>query len=139
MTIPLTLQIQFPSGFNDIDPMSLPPAMRAAMMAANQPTRRPRRFDEYYRVYPVVMLSGPVREELNYGGKIMMPPSALEKLSRLNISYPMLFELRNGKEGKVTHAGVLEFIAEEGRVYLPYWVSIFPSHYVPLAEVLNCC
>lgn len=113
--------------------------MRAAMMAAQGQGRRPRRFDEYYRVYPVVMLSGPVREELNYGGKIMMPPSALEKLSRLNISYPMLFELRNGKEGKVTHAGVLEFIAEEGRVYLPYWVSFPLSHLSFLTKSLDCC
>ncbi|KAF9944960.1 ubiquitin fusion degradation protein, partial [Modicella reniformis] len=32
----------------------------------------------------------------------------------------MLFELSRG--GKSTHAGVLEFIAEEGRVYLPYWM-----------------
>lgn len=84
--------------------------------------RRNRRFNEYYRVYPVVMLPGPERRDLNYGGKIIMPPSALEKLTRLHISYPMLFELRNGAKGKVTHAGVLEFIAEEGRVYMPYWV-----------------
>lgn len=85
--------------------------------------RRPRRFDEYFRVYPVVMLPGSERVELNYGGKIFMPPSALEKLTRLHISYPMLFELRNGAKGKTTHAGVLEFIAEEGRVYMPHWVS----------------
>lgn len=35
----------------------------------------------------------------------------------------MLFELINGKQdGKKTHAGVLEFIAEEGKIYLPYWL-----------------
>jgi ubiquitin fusion degradation protein 1 len=55
-----------------------------------------------------------------------MPPSALEKLTRLEIAYPMLFELINGRQQKVTHAGVLEFIAEEGRVYLPYWASRSP-------------
>jgi outer membrane receptor for monomeric catechols len=55
-----------------------------------------------------------------------MPPSALEKLTRLEIAYPMLFELINGRQQKVTHAGVLEFIAEEGRVYLPYWVRHSP-------------
>jgi ubiquitin fusion degradation protein 1 len=37
----------------------------------------------------------------------------------------MLFEIQNGAKGKSTHAGVLEFIAEEGRAYLPYWVR-FP-------------
>ncbi|KAK5096929.1 ubiquitin fusion degradation protein [Exophiala xenobiotica] len=81
-----------------------------------------RRFDEYYRCYPVVMMSGPDRQHANYGGKIFLPASALEKLTRLHISYPMLFELTNGAEGKTGHAGVLEFVAEEGRVYLPRWL-----------------
>lgn len=44
-------------------------------------------------------------------------------LAQLNISYPMLFKLINGAEKKHSHAGVLEFIAEEGRVYLPQWVK----------------
>lgn len=35
----------------------------------------------------------------------------------------MLFKLVHGAEKKHSHAGVLEFIAEEGRVYLPQWVS----------------
>ncbi|CZT11823.1 probable ubiquitin fusion-degradation protein [Rhynchosporium graminicola] len=82
----------------------------------------PKRFDEYYRCYPTVMLPGPEREELNYGGKIIMPPSALEKLTRLHISYPMLFELTNGQLDRTTHCGVLEFIAEEGKLYLPNWM-----------------
>lgn len=52
-----------------------------------------------------------------------MPPSALEQLTRLNIIYPMLFKLTNKKTNRITHCGVLEFIADEGKVYLPYWVS----------------
>ncbi|KAI5800221.1 ubiquitin fusion degradation protein UFD1-domain-containing protein [Peziza echinospora] len=87
-------------------------------------TARPsaRRFNEYFRCYPVTFMTGPERESLNFGGKVIMPPSALEKLTRLHISYPMLFELRNGPKDKVSHAGVLEFIAEEGRIYLPFWM-----------------
>ena len=81
-----------------------------------------RRFDEYYRCYPVVMMSGPDREHANFGGKVFLPASALEKLTRLHISYPMLFELINGMNSKMTHAGVLEFVAEEGRIYLPQWL-----------------
>lgn len=82
-----------------------------------------KRFDEYYRCYPTVMLPGAEREYLNFGGKIIMPPSALDKLTKLHITYPMLFELINGKAGgKHTHAGVLEFVAEEGKAYLPQWV-----------------
>jgi len=56
-----------------------------------------------------------------------MPPSALATLSALEFESPMLFQLRNpspdeeGNERK-THGGVLEFIAEEGRVYLPGWM-----------------
>lgn len=90
----------------------------------------PKRFDEYYRCYPTVMIPGPERENLNYGGKIIMPPSALEKLTRLHITYPMLFELINNQHSagpKITHAGVLEFIADEGKVYLPHWVRLICS------------
>jgi ubiquitin fusion degradation protein 1 len=83
----------------------------------------PQRFDEYYRCYPMVMCPGAEREHLNYGGKILMPTSALDKLTRLHITYPMLFELYNGQKQRTTHAGVLEFVAEEGKVYLPNWVS----------------
>jgi hypothetical protein len=79
-----------------------------------------RRFDEYYRCYPVVMLNGPDRTSANFGGKVFLPPSALQKLTMLHIAYPMIFELYN--RDKMTHAGVLEFVAEEGRIYLPYWV-----------------
>lgn len=56
------------------------------------------------------------------GGKIFLPASALDKLTRLHITYPMMFELTNGAAEKATHAGVLEFIAEEGKVYMPYWL-----------------
>lgn len=51
-----------------------------------------------------------------------MPPSALDHLTRLNIVYPMLFKLTNRKTDQITHCGVLEFVADEGKVYLPYWV-----------------
>lgn len=81
-----------------------------------------RRFDEYYRCYPVAMLPGPERENVNHGGKVIMPPSALDKLTRLHITYPMLFEVINGEADTTTHAGVLEFIADEGKIYLPHWV-----------------
>lgn len=83
---------------------------------------QPRRFDEYFRCYPVAMMPGPDRPDANHGGKVFLPPSALDKLTRLHITYPMLFELINGSKEKSTHAGVLEFTAEEGKIYLPYWI-----------------
>lgn len=48
----------------------------------------------------------------------------------MEIESPWLFELSNTgvnlADHKVTHAGVLEFIAEEGHVHLPAWVSTMP-------------
>ncbi|KFM80562.1 Ubiquitin fusion degradation protein 1-like protein, partial [Stegodyphus mimosarum] len=34
----------------------------------------------------------------------------------------MLFKLENKRTHRVTHCGVLEFVADEGKVYLPYWM-----------------
>ncbi|KAG1354647.1 ubiquitin fusion degradation protein 1 [Cocos nucifera] len=53
---------------------------------------------------------------------VIMPPSALDRLASLHIDYPMLFELRNAATERVSHCGVLEFIAEEGMIYMPYWM-----------------
>ncbi|KAF8978979.1 ubiquitin fusion degradation protein [Entomortierella lignicola] len=77
-------------------------------------------FNEQYRCYSVAMMQGNERQNVNHGGKIILPQSALAKLASLHIQYPMLFELSRGTQS--THAGVLEFIAEEGRVYLPHWM-----------------
>jgi len=101
--------------YDDSDPMAM---YRGAMMNRGG---RPRRFDEYYRCYPIAMMPGPERDAANHGGKMFLPASALDKLTQLHITYPMLFELVNGSKGTSTHAGVLEFTAEEGRCYLPYW------------------
>lgn len=43
----------------------------------------------------------------------------------------MLFELRNAATERVSHCGVLEFIAEEGMIYMPYWVgAIYMTHFI---------
>ena len=55
------------------------------------------------------------------GDKILMPPSAFDILARLQVDYPMLFQL-TGNSGRTTHCGVLEFTAEEGCVYIPFWM-----------------
>lgn len=81
-----------------------------------------RPFNTQYRCYSVSMLPGNERHDVERGGKIIMPPSALDQLTRLNIVYPMLFKLTNKKADRVTHCGVLEFVADEGKVYLPYWL-----------------
>ncbi|XP_025196286.1 ubiquitin recognition factor in ER-associated degradation protein 1-like isoform X2 [Melanaphis sacchari] len=53
---------------------------------------------------------------------VIMPPSALDTLTRLNINYPMLFKLSNKRTNRQTHCGVLEFIADEEKIYIPYWM-----------------
>ena len=82
----------------------------------------PRPFNTQYRCYPVAMLPGSERSDVEGGGKIIMPPSALDQLTRLNIVYPMLFKLTNRRIDKTTHCGVLEFVADEGKIYIPYWM-----------------
>jgi len=82
----------------------------------------PRPFKTQYKCFSVSMLPGNERDDLEHGGKIIMPPSALDQLTRLNIVYPMLFKLTNAAASRTTHCGVLEFVADEGKVYIPYWM-----------------
>nr|QBH74159.1 ubiquitin fusion degradaton protein [Aphelinus abdominalis] len=82
----------------------------------------PRPFNTQYKCFSVSMFPGNERQDVERGGKIIMPPSALDTLTRLNIVYPMLFKLTNKKTNRITHCGVLEFVADEGKVYLPYWM-----------------
>ncbi|GAA0184642.1 hypothetical protein LIER_31930 [Lithospermum erythrorhizon] len=76
-------------------------------------------FEKTYRCYPASFIDKP---QIENGDKIIMPPSALDRLASLHIDYPMLFELRNVSAERVSHCGVLEFIAEEGMIYMPYWM-----------------
>lgn len=101
-----------------------------------------RSFKASYKCFSVSMMPGSERQDVENGGKsefdfdslvwcihlkmffiaVIMPPSALDSLTRLNVEYPMLFKLINKKKGRNSHAGVLEFVADEGKCYLPYWM-----------------
>ncbi|KAJ2627813.1 ubiquitin fusion degradation protein [Coemansia sp. RSA 1290] len=88
---------------------------------------RQRQFRRFYSAYPIAAYQHGNKMDANYGGKIFMPPSSLDEISQLEVVYPLLFKLQNDEEeeqGKKprTHCGVLEFTAEEGRVYLPQWM-----------------
>ncbi|KAL1217167.1 hypothetical protein V5N11_004344 [Cardamine amara subsp. amara] len=76
-------------------------------------------FEQCYRCYPLTFID---KAHLEKGDKIIMPPSALDRLASLHIEFPMLFQLSNISIEKTTHCGVLEFTADEGLVYLPYWM-----------------
>lgn len=103
---------------------------------------RNNRFCNNYRCYSSSFGALPASksEDIQRGGKIIMPPSALDQLSRLHISYPMLFKLTNqNKNNRCTHCGVLEFVAEEGVIFLPYWMmqNLFLNE-GDIVQVENC-
>nr|AQY56775.1 ubiquitin fusion degradation 1 [Sarocalamus faberi] len=76
-------------------------------------------FEQTYHCYPASFFDKP---HLEGGDKVIMPPSALDRLASLHIEYPMLFELHNDATQRISHCGVLEFVAEEGMVIMPYWM-----------------
>ena len=78
----------------------------------------PAQFQAQYHCQSTVLAG----KSVNDGDKIYLPPSALERLARMNIEYPMLFEVTSFETGKRTHCGVLEFSSEEGFCYMPYWM-----------------
>jgi ubiquitin fusion degradation protein 1 len=89
----------------------------------------PQVFLETYRCYSMSVAG---KEEKEGGDKIILPSSAFEKLARMHITYPMQFELRNDSMMDLsgdpearpmrTHVGVLEFTAQEGRCFVPFWI-----------------
>lgn len=79
----------------------------------------PRRFEEQYHCYSVAYAD---KAHLEGGDKILLPPSAFDTLARLQVDYPMLFRLQSSEKGTMTHSGVLEFTAEEGSCYIPFWM-----------------
>lgn len=79
-------------------------------------------FNTMYKCYSVSMMPGTERRGVDRGGRIFLPTSALDQLSRLNIVYPMLFKITNPQKNRITHCGVLEFVADEGKCYMPYWM-----------------
>ncbi|XP_051151032.1 uncharacterized protein LOC127265322 [Andrographis paniculata] len=76
-------------------------------------------FEQTYRCYPASFIE---KLQIENGDKVIMPPSALDRLASLQIDYPMLFELRTTATERVSHCGVLEFIAEEGVIFMPHWM-----------------
>ncbi|KIK08271.1 hypothetical protein K443DRAFT_590002 [Laccaria amethystina LaAM-08-1] len=83
----------------------------------------PRAYDEYLKAYSMAMLPRRERENVSYGGKSMFPSYPTSPLTNLDLESPWMFQLRNPTNPAAsTHAGVLEFIAEEGVVHLPYWM-----------------
>lgn len=84
----------------------------------------PMKFERIFKALPMSFhLQKEDTRQVDSGNKILMPPSALDTLSRMNIQYPMMFRITNtakvnGKQ-RYSHCSVLEFTAGEGQVFLP--------------------
>ena len=77
-------------------------------------------FEAQYRAYPVSFVD---RAELDKGDKIILPPSALDRLSQIgDLDFPMLFNIENVKEKTKTHCGVRRIYRRRRRVLSPYWM-----------------
>lgn len=86
----------------------------------------PGSFDQTYKCYPSSFFAATKAqndpEHYESSDKILLPPSALHILAQLHIEYPMLFELIPHNGAKRLHCGVLEFVAEEGQMFVPFWM-----------------
>mmetsp|Transcript_4387 Transcript_4387/g.10568 ORF Transcript_4387/g.10568 Transcript_4387/m.10568 type:complete len:241 (-) Transcript_4387:1259-1981(-) len=71
------------------------------------------------KVYPISFIG---KNEWEKGDKIILPPSILEILSNVDTDWPLMFTLDNGNSFRKTHCGVMEFTADEGCSYIPYWM-----------------
>ncbi|CAF3125598.1 unnamed protein product [Rotaria socialis] len=105
-------------------------------------------FYAVYNCYSPAFLTDHDRINIEKGGKILLPQPALEHLvEKTNI---MLFKLKNPKNNRLTHCGVLEFIASEEPIcYLPCWMmnhlqlndgdelSIESVHSIPMATFVR--
>jgi len=74
-------------------------------------------WEEQYSCFSVAYAD---KGHLEAGDKIILPPSAFDVLSRMEVEYPMLFKL-TAANGNTTHVGVLEFSAQEGSCFIPHW------------------
>mmetsp|Transcript_48187 Transcript_48187/g.85584 ORF Transcript_48187/g.85584 Transcript_48187/m.85584 type:complete len:421 (+) Transcript_48187:36-1298(+) len=77
------------------------------------------RFSREFKCFPLSFVG---REDLETGNRLILPPSALEELTRVQAPNPMLFEISDLDQRYRTHGGVLEFIAPEETCYMPYWI-----------------
>lgn len=81
-------------------------------------------FKAKFHAYSPAYWNSDNRDKLERGDKIVLPASALEKLSRMNVQFPIMFEISHLSDilPKKSHCGVIEFSAPEGSVYLPLWM-----------------
>jgi len=62
--------------------------------------------------------------DMEGSGMIVLCRSALEKISHLDLQYPLMFQIQNNKSHppKIITCGVQDFCAPEGVAYVPRWM-----------------
>jgi len=96
------------------------PGFQNVFMGGGGFQQQPQTFEECFSCFSMAVSGRD--NSLEEGDKILLPPSALHTLAGMNVEYPMLFKLTNLALQRSTHCGVLEFSAEEGRCYIPFWM-----------------
>lgn len=88
------------------------------------PQSVPQVFRRKFRAYSPAYWNSVNRDKLEKGDKIVLPVSALDELSRMNIQFPIMFQIAHDSDilPKISHCSVMEFTAPEGEVYLPLWM-----------------
>jgi len=84
----------------------------------------PQTFRRKYHAYSPAYWNSVNKDKLEKGDKIVLPASALDELSRMNIQFPIMFQIEHISDilPKISHCSVMEFTAPEGDVYLPLWM-----------------
>ena len=62
------------------------------------------------------------RQDINRGNKVILPSTILGEIAHLNLPQPMIFQLQTFDKKKTVHVGVIEFVAPEETVILPWWI-----------------
>ena len=94
-------------------------------------------FIEVYKAFPSSFLD---RDDIEHSNSIILPPSALQKLTGLQKGFggrsnPVLFRILNIQLNVYTHCGVLDFTAEEGTCYVP--TNMFNRLYLVEGQDVN--
>lgn len=74
----------------------------------------------YKKIFVARSASSVYKPDLNDGGRVLLPYTVLEEVSRLRMVYPLQFKITFGSH--TTYAAVLEFSANLGEVVMPDWM-----------------
>ncbi|CAF0820453.1 unnamed protein product [Didymodactylos carnosus] len=79
-------------------------------------------FHAEYNCYSAIFLTDRERPNVENGGKVLLPQTALEELAE-HVTTVMLFRLKNKRLDRMTHVGVFEFLPNtDTSCFVPSWI-----------------